>query len=260
MVVPLVKTDELGLYCIEDGAASLTNIVILVIALPPLFNPVTEYVVTEDTEIGVPEIVPLAELIIKPDGSAGEIDHCVTVPPLFDGVTAFIAVPLLSEKKLGLYVIDEGATSFTCIVTIAVSLPPLFVAVMVYAVEAETTLDVPLISPVELSNVRPAGSVGVIPQVSTGPPVEVGVIDEGIAKPICRVTELVLYEITGVASLTSIVTIVVTLPPELVAVTVYAADDVMVSGVPEIAPEDVENESPDGSAGEISQSVTVPPL
>jgi hypothetical protein len=75
MVVPLVKTDELGLYCIEDGAASLTKIVILVIALPLLFNPVTEYVVTEDTEFGVPEIVPLAELIVKPDGSAGEIDH-----------------------------------------------------------------------------------------------------------------------------------------------------------------------------------------
>ena len=31
----LVRTEELGLYCIEDGAASLTIIVIVVVELPP---------------------------------------------------------------------------------------------------------------------------------------------------------------------------------------------------------------------------------
>ena len=55
-------------------------------------------------------------------------------------------------------------------------------------------------------------------------------------------------------------TLVVALPPLLLAVTVYVAVEVMLVGVPEIAPLVVENESPAGSEGEIDQDVIVPPL
>ena len=65
---------------------------------------------------------------------------------------------------------------------------------------------------------------------------------------------------TGTASFTSIVTIVEALPPVLLAVTVYAVDGDVVVGVPEIAPVEADNESPAGSAGDIDQVVTVPPL
>ena len=102
---------------------------------------------------------------------------------------------------------------------IAVSEPPLFDAVTVYTVEGETTLGVPLIPPFVVSKVNPDGRFGEIAQVATGPPVEVGLIAD-ICRPTCSVNELVEYVITGTASLTSIVTIVVALPPVLVAVTV----------------------------------------
>tara|TARA_B100000003_G_scaffold186241_1_gene181016 strand:+ start:376 stop:552 length:177 start_codon:yes stop_codon:yes gene_type:complete len=37
-------------------------------------------------------------------------------------------------------------------------------------------------------------------------------------------------------------------------------DELVVVGVPEIAPVEVENESPDGSDGEIDHETTAPPL
>ena len=42
--------------------------------------------------------------------------------------------------------------------------------------------------------------------------------------------------------------------------TVYAVDDVIAVGVPEIAPVEADNDSPVGNAGEIDQEVTVPPI
>ena len=41
--------------------------------------------------------------------------------------------------------------------------------------EVETTVDVPLIAPVVVFNDKPAGSVGEIDQLVTGPPLAVGV-------------------------------------------------------------------------------------
>ena len=64
----------------------------------------------------------------------------------------------------------------------------------------------------------------------------------------------------GAASFTVMDTLVVSLPPLLLAVMVYVAVDVMAVGVPEISPLVVENDSPAGSDGEIDQEVTVPPL
>ena len=56
------------------------------------------------------------------------------------------------------------------------------------------------------------------------------------------------------------VTIAVALPPVLLAVTVYEVDELVVVGVPLIAPVEVEKERPVGSVGEIDQEVTAPPL
>jgi len=88
--------------------------------------------VAEDvTAEGVPEIAPVEESRERPAGSEGEIDQEVMVPPLTVGVTVVMAVPLVNVNELGLYTNDEGATSFTTMVTSAVVLPPVLVAVTV---------------------------------------------------------------------------------------------------------------------------------
>jgi hypothetical protein len=83
-----------------------------------------------------------------------------------------------------------------------------------------TAVGVPDISPVEVSRTRPAGSDGSTAQDTTGPPLAVGVTAV-MLESFVRVNELVLYETEdGMMSLTTMVTVVVALPPVLVAVTV----------------------------------------
>ena len=60
--------------------------------------------------------------------------------------------------------------------------------------------------------------------------------------------------------MTTMVTSSVVLPPVLVAVTVYVAEDVTAVGVPLMAPVEESRESPAGSDGETDQEVTFPPL
>ena len=120
--------------------------------------------------VGVPEISPVDESSVSPAGRDGETDQDVIVPPLTVGVTSVIAVPLVSVKEFGLYVRDDGATSLTTMVTVAVVLPPLFVAVIVTDVEDVTAVGVPERTPVEKSKLRPAGRPRVIPRVVTVPP------------------------------------------------------------------------------------------
>ena len=54
----------------------------------------------------------------------------------------------------------EGAISLTTMVTLAVSVPPVLVAVIVYDAEDVTAVGVPLMEPVEVSSDKPAGSDG----------------------------------------------------------------------------------------------------
>jgi hypothetical protein len=81
--------------------------------------------------VGVPEISPLVVEKERPAGSDGEIDHEVTVPPLTLGVAVVMVVPLLRVNGWPLYVMELGAASLTVMVTVAVSLPPVLVAVTV---------------------------------------------------------------------------------------------------------------------------------
>ena len=53
--------------------------------------------------------------------------------------------------------------------------------------------------------------------------------------------------------------LVESLPPVLVAVTVYDADAVTAVGVPEIVPVEESKDRPAGSVGETDQETTVPP-
>tara|TARA_B100000674_G_scaffold436994_1_gene397514 strand:- start:8 stop:268 length:261 start_codon:yes stop_codon:yes gene_type:complete len=64
----------------------------------------------------------------------------------------------------------------------------------------------------------------------------------------------------GATSFTTMVMVVVALPPVLVPVTVYVAEEVTAVGVPLMAPSDEANERPAGSEGETDQDVTVPPV
>ena len=76
-------------------------------------------------------MAPVEESSDRPAGRDGETDHEVMAPPLALGVTVVIAVPLVSVNESGLYVSAEGATSLTSMVTSAVVLPPVLLAVMV---------------------------------------------------------------------------------------------------------------------------------
>ena len=59
---------------------------------------------------------------------------------------------------------------------------------------------------------------------------------------------------------TPMVSVAVSVPPELVAVTVYACDGDAAVGVPDNSPVDVSKLSPAGSAGEMLHEVAAPPL
>ena len=60
--------------------------------------------------------------------------------------------------------------------------------------------------------------------------------------------------------MTTMVTVAVSLPPVLLPVTVYVAEEVTAEGVPEMAPVDESIERPAGRVGETDHEVTVPPL
>ena len=141
------------------------------------------------TADGVPLIAPVEESRDRPAGSDGETDHEVIVPPLEVGVTEVIAVPFVRVNEFGLYASEEGATSLTVMVTVAVSLPPVLLAVMVYEVEAVMADGVPLLAPVDESSESPVGSPGDTDHEVMVPPLTVGVAVV-IAVPVVKVNEL----------------------------------------------------------------------
>ena len=145
-------------------------------------------------------------------------------------------------------------------VTVAVELPPLLFAVIVYVADEDAAVGVPEIAPVVLDNARPAGSDGETVHDVGVPPLVVGVTVV-IVVPFVRVSELGEYVIVeGAISLTWMVKVAVALPPALVAVTVYVPEEVTVVGVPLIVPFAVFRDRPAGRDGETDQEAIVPPL
>jgi hypothetical protein len=66
------------------------------------------------------------------------------------------------------------APGLTVIDTTAIALPPLLVAVTVYLVRDVTAVGIPLITPVAVLKLRPAGSAGLTLYEVTVPPMLVG--------------------------------------------------------------------------------------
>ena len=165
-------------------------------------------------------MAPVEESRERPAGSEGETDQPVMAPPLAEGVTVVMAVSLVNVNEFGLYVNEAGAISLTSMVTSAVVLPPVLLAVMVYVAELVTAVGVPEMAPVEESRERPAGSEGETDHEVMGPPLAVGVTVV-MAVPLVSVNEFGLNtRAEGAISLTSMVTVAVSLPPVLLAVTV----------------------------------------
>ena len=81
--------------------------------------------------MGVPLIAPVEESSESPEGREGETDQPVMVPPLAVGVTVVMAVPFVKVNEFGLYVSEDGTISLTTMVTSAVVLPPVLLAVTV---------------------------------------------------------------------------------------------------------------------------------
>jgi len=83
------------------------------------------------TAVGVPLIAPVVESKDNPAKSNTKTVQKIIGPPLTVGVVVVIEVPFVNVNELGLYERPDGATSLTTIVTVAVSLPPVLLAVIV---------------------------------------------------------------------------------------------------------------------------------
>ena len=119
-------------------------------------------------------MAPVDESSERPAGNEGETDQPVIAPPLAVGVTVVMAVPFVNVNEFGLNVSAEGAMSLTSMVTVAVSLPPVLLAVTVYVADDVMAVGVPLMAPVDESSDKPAGSEGETDQEVTVPPLSVG--------------------------------------------------------------------------------------
>ena len=82
------------------------------------------------TAEGVPLIAPVEESRDNPAGKDGETDQEVIVPPPTVGVSVVMVVPFSRVSELEPYEI-VGGTSLTTMVRLAVSVPPVLVAVIV---------------------------------------------------------------------------------------------------------------------------------
>ena len=82
----------------------------------------------------------------------------------------------MPSSKLAAKAYRAIGVAFTVMLRPTVVLPPVLVAVTVYVAVAATAVGVPLMTPVEVLRLRPAGSAGETDQVTTGPPLTVGVL------------------------------------------------------------------------------------
>ena len=82
------------------------------------------------TAEGVPLIAPVEESRERPAGKPGETVQEVIVPPPTVGVSVVMAVPFSKVREFVPYEM-VGASSLTTMVTLAVSVPPVLVAVIV---------------------------------------------------------------------------------------------------------------------------------
>ena len=109
--------------------------------------------------VGVPEIVPVIGLMLRPGGSAGVTEKLLTVP-ITVGESPAIACPTTAEIVLWAYTRFVGAAGFTTICTTVLVLPDALVAVTVKLPWAVAAMAVPEINPLDAFRLRPEGSPG----------------------------------------------------------------------------------------------------
>jgi hypothetical protein len=164
----------------------------------------------------VPLITPVEVLRESPVGRLGDTLYETGVPVTV-GESGVIAESFANTFG-DVYDNALGAVSFTVMVITKFVLPPVFVAVIVYVERFATTVGVPEIIPVDVSNVRPAGKSGRT-VYETGVPVIVG--DSGVIDvPFVYIFGDKYERLVGAMSLTVITTPKVVLPPVLVAIIV----------------------------------------
>ena len=125
----------------------------------------------------MPQIVPLLVPKDKPLGKAGLIAQEVMAPePVRVGVSgkSVLANPLVNVKFSGEYAI-VGTSSTIVMLMYAVAVPPVLVPVMVNMLRVSNSVGVPLSTPVDVSNAKPLGTLGLMAQLTISPePVTVG--------------------------------------------------------------------------------------
>ena len=149
--------------------------------------------------------------------------------------------------------------------------PPLFVAVTVNTVFEIAADGVPVIAPVLVFKLKPAGKLGAIAKLVVVPETVADIVL--IAVPTVKLLFDEAYDTTGaagnggvvggvvgvcVAATTSIVNVLVPVPPLFVAVTVNTVLDIAAEGVPVIAPVLWFKLKPAGNEGVIAKLVVVP--
>ena len=139
------------------------------------------------------------------------------------------------------------------------SVPPVLVAVIVKLVVVINSVGVPLMTPVAVSNARPAGRLGLMDQVTNSPdPVKVGEIGRPLAVLLVNVKSLGTYSKVGTWSTIVMLMYAVADPPEFVPVIVNIVRVRSSVGVPVISPVPASRARPDGRLGLTVQDTIVP--
>ena len=140
------------------------------------------------------------------------------------------------------------------------SVPPVLVAVIVKLVVVINSVGVPLMTPVAVSNARPAGRLGLMDHVTNSPdPVRVGEIGRSLlAVLLVNVKSLGTYSKVGTWSTIVMLMYAVADPPELVPVMVNIVRGMSSVGVPVISPVAVSRARPDGRLGLTVHDTIVP--
>src|SRR3954466_7605955 len=109
------------------------------------------------------------------------------------------------------------------------------------------------------SRLSPGGSAGLTEKREMVPPALVGRLGWMAVSTVYSVGLVAYASAVGAGSRTVIVTTPVVLPPELVAVTVYAATGLTAEGVPLMMPVTGSRPRPAGSAGDTPYATAAPP-
>jgi hypothetical protein len=156
---------------VKVGRASFTVNEYVAVDVPDELVEVMVKVVAEEIATGVPPIAPVVVLNVMPVGNVGEIAKLAIAPPVGNTegpVNALnaMAFPEVADK------VNVGGANLTVSEYVAVEVPEELVDVIVYEPIDGLPLAVPLMTPVVVLKVNPAGSVPEIAKLAIAPPVE----------------------------------------------------------------------------------------